>query len=228
MTDEQIVKDFAVLKGDWNLMNSRPGESRSDNGALWTTEYYLCLKRLGILTGYDLDEYEDIMNQLIDSEGFTYRQPGLKVIDSPDNLIAFAVGSKAFGCDFAKRILRYGRTTFPRYVYNPKDPGKFKLEAWMGRQPGLIGFLKLSADEWVNPFEWLFLYVGIFLTMKKPFLDTSDKLLTELIVEQLPDSFMSGFVKRKWREYLEKNYNGINGVVSIFFTGENPFKKWWF
>lgn len=210
------------------MINSRIGETRSDNGALWTTEFYLCLKRLCCLTSADIFRYQLLMNQLIDSQGLTYRQPGLKVLDSPDNLIAFSAGSKALGCDFAKRILKYGKTTFPRYVYNPANPGKFTLESWFGRQPGLIGFLKYCAGEWVNPFEWLCLYIGIFLTMRKPFLDTSDKLLTELIVEQLPDSFIAGFVKRKWKEYILKNYNGINGVVSIFFTGDNPFKKWWF
>lgn len=222
-----IKDDFKSLIGDWGLINSRPGETRSDNGALFTTEYYLCLKRHNQILPEDINSYHNLMAQLISPTGLTYRQPGFLAIDSPDNLIAFAIGSKVFGCDFAERIIKYGKSTFPRYLYNNVEPGKFCFQAWMGRQPGLIGFIKYCANKWVNPFEWLCLYVGIYLTMRKPKENTSDKMLTQLIVEQLPDSFIANRVKNHWNEYIIQTYGNLNNLVKIFFPDDNPFNWWW-
>lgn len=222
-----IRADFKSLIGDWGLITSRPGETRCDNGALFTVEYYLCLKRHKQILPNDIDDFQNLLNQLMIQPGMTLRQPGYIAIDSPDNLIAFAIATKVFGCDFAHRILSYGKTTFPRYVLNPVNPGKFEAQAWFGRQPGLIGFLKYCSGKWVNPFEWLCLYAGIIITTRKPKEDTSDKMLTQLIVEQLPNTFIANKIKEYWFNYVKNTYGNLNNLVCIFFPGDNPFGRWW-
>lgn len=216
-------QDFEACGGAYGLICRFPGEQTTDNGALFTTEYYLILKRMNFLLSSDLDNYKQIMEDCMQSDGMSQRKPGDNSQDSPDNMIALAVGSKAFGTNFAQRMLAYGRTTFPKYVYNQPNPGKFTWSAWMGRMPGLIGFMKICAGEKANPLELLCLYAGVIITMLQPHSNTSDKLLTQIMLEQMPDSL----IKRLWNKYIKNAYGGINGVCQIYFPTNSPFRAYW-
>jgi len=223
-----IRQDFQQLIGDFGLYVPRPGDSSSDNGALFTTEYYLILQRLNLLSSEDKDRYHALMSQCLTLGGLPLRKPGDNSLDGPDNMIALAVGSKAFSCDFAERIIKYGKTTFPHYVYNQPNPGKFTFSAWLGRQVGLIGFVKMCAGQKANIIERLALYVGFYITSRLPKESTSDKLLAHIMIEQLPNTIGARFVKRQWNSYIKKMYGGVGGLTAIYFSSPNsPFAKWW-
>lgn len=218
-----IREAFQSSVGDFGLYVPVPGQSSSDNGVLWTTEYYLILKRLGILTADDVTRCKELLSQCVNC-GLTLRKPGDHDLDSPDNMVAFAVASAAFDLPYAQMILDYGRSTFPHYVYNVPNPGKFTFQAWLGRQLGLIGFLRICAGYKASILQRLALTIGIYLTSRKSHSDVSDKLLAQLMTEQLPDNSVT---KRFWNRYVHKEYGSVNTMVRLFFDPSSPFTQYW-
>lgn len=219
---------------DKNGFVALTGQDSSDNGLLYTSEFFILLSRnsetariAGWLT------YSHIIDQCF-RNGNPCRRPGNLDQEGPDDLIGIAAASKALKTGHAAIMLAYGRSTrlpfipfFPGYIYNTPKPGKFTMNAWMGRMPGLIGHIRNCAGEKMNALNWAGIILGVLITVARPPEETSDRLLTELIVRSLPDTVLGRLVQRYWDTHIRQVYGSINSVVVFYFGNCHPFARYW-
>lgn len=125
-----------------------------------------------------------------------------------------------------------------RWVYNPKGPSTyypaFTLSNWLGRQPGLIGYLSYCAGERVSAFQHLAIIVGCLITMyesKNPQgqWESSDRMLTYLMLEQLSYTYwVYKLLNNLFIKSINKRFGSVNGLVKTFFGENHSFSKYWF
>lgn len=63
----------------------------------------------------------------------------------PDDYYGAAFYAWLMDAGYAWQILRYGKKTCPKYVYNNINPGRLTGSSLMGRHPQLIGMLQIAA-----------------------------------------------------------------------------------
>lgn len=199
----------------------------SDNGVLFTSQYILLLQRLGQLDGETKAAYFNLMRNSFRDTGLLIRYPENFTQEGPDDHIGISAASLALELPFAKEIIDYGRKQLPPHLYNTENPGKWSKQAWLGRQLGLIGFMKLCAGYGCNPLEKLAMIVGFYLTSRKPKEDTSDRLLTQVMVEALPKGLVNDLIKKWWHGHINKLYGDVRDLVSIYFGPDHPFSRYW-
>lgn len=107
-----LVADFDLFKDKFGMTSLEPGQT-SQNGALFTMEYLICLINSPLAS----DEYKQqeinriklVFNQLECAPGLSVRFPGSNEFDSMDNTIALYVFSGLFdNGEFAKRAYDHG------------------------------------------------------------------------------------------------------------------------
>lgn len=124
-----------------------------------------------------------------------------------------------------------------RWVYNPKGPSTyqpaFTVSNWLGRQPGLIGYLSYCAGERVSAFEHLAIIVGCLLTMyegknSQGNYESSNRLLTYLMLEQLSDTYwVYKLLNNLFIKSINNRFGNVNGLVRTFFGDKHSFSKYW-
>ena len=208
----------ANLIDDYGLVTLIGQPHGSDNGVLFSTQYLVLCAKAG--EGLDLNHVK-VMNaiQACLNGGNPVRAPGNMQLNSPDNLLAMSASYKGN----ALAVYNYG---WPLFNYNTPSPGKFTIDSWLGRQIGLIGFIQMVAGKIVNPIRLLALYVGIWLTSRNPLTETSDRLLAQLMIDTMPNTWYTRPLINWWHNTIRQQYaNGINDCVKLYFGPSHVFSQ---
>ena len=115
-----IKDDFAPYRDGNGLMAPNPvptGTIRgSDNGSMFTSEYYIMLNRNGQLTNTDGIEYADLIEKCIGTDGNLHRAPGDETQDEIDDHLGVLAGYAEFN-DKANFGLPLPLMRFPQLTY---------------------------------------------------------------------------------------------------------------
>lgn len=203
----------------YGLVTASPGDDTCDNGVLFTAQKLLLAPQAP-----GEKELEPIARCFSPYEGLLQRWPGNPALDGPDNFI----GACAVSRDFAGWLVQYGRTTRPHYVYNQTAPRVFTFRAWLGRQPGLIGFAKECAGEGSNWFERLCWNVGAVLTIRakardsRGVLEASDRLLVATALLSPGRAIAYRWVAAMYWLHVRAAFGGLAGLFAAYFGAEHP------
>lgn len=199
----------------------------SQNGLLFTSEYYWLLWKLKLLKDQDKTNYLNLINQCKVEPGLYSRRPGDTSYEGPDDYIGLMVASKVMGLSVAKEILNYGKAH--KYSWNTKEPGKWHLGSFFGRQFGFMCILYLCAGIAPSYFLRLCFYLSTVWTCRSEKSDTSNRLLSDLMMSVLDDHKLSKLTKAYWEKSVKKIYGeeGITGAVKIYFEKDHPFTRYW-
>ena len=210
------LEDFYKYKDRFGLVQLQPGNPApvSDNGALFTVEYFLLLS--------DLERKIDILAikqalqnlEIKTPNGVTtVRFPGNPYTDSMDNATALIVFSELFDDSrLSKKLYKHGELTHakriddfqdaertfkyypiawlvngfkaPRRFYNTR-PYDWSIQSWWGRSPGFMALLELSATDKTSVFRYFSLWLGQYLPLFQHKNETSDKKLTYVVWQWL-------------------------------------------
>lgn len=190
----------------------------TDNGCLFTAQALVLCGKAG--EGIDQDHIDAMIaiGKCLNN-GNPVRKPGDYDQNSPDNLIAMSAVSSSY----AELIYNYGK---PLGLYNTLSPGKFTVQAWLGRQLGLVGFMQLMIGRFTNPLRLLSLYIGFYLTSRQPLTQTSDRLLVQLMIDTMPEHWYTRPIINWWRNTIRKQYaRGINDCVLLYFGPTHFFSQ---
>lgn len=210
------LNDFYSYRDRFGLIQITPGEPAvtSDNGALFTVEYFLLLDESS--RKVEIERLKIVLKNLeqkTDNGVVTLRYPGCRYTDSMDNATALIIFSELFDdsrlskdlykhgeLTVAKRIddaqdnersfkyypiaWLYNRCTAPKQFYNVR-PYDWSIQSWWGRSPGFMALLELSALDRTSWFRYFALWVGQFLPLFQPKQETSDKKLTYIVWQWL-------------------------------------------
>lgn len=218
------IKDDIVFDSNGFVPPADITQPVSDNGVLFTSQYYILLKEHGLLTPDDVSAFIHKM-RFVNIDGNLKRYPSDTGKEGPDDYIGLCSASKALGTIDAHLIYEYGRKTF--WNYNNENPDEVTLESWLGRQPGLIGYIKYCAGHLMNPLEFLAIYVGTIITAFGKKEDTSDKLLALTMVSQLKNNLLFKPLCSFYLWKIRRTYGSINELVRVYFGLNHPFSKWW-
>ncbi len=210
------LNDFYSYRDRFGLIQITPGEPAltSDNGALFTVEYFLMLNEND--RRIERERLKTVLRNLeqkTDNGVVTLRYPGCRYTDSMDNATALIIFSELFDDSrLSKELYKHGELTFARriddaqdyersfkyypiaWAYNKfKAPNQFynvrpydwSIQSWWGRSPGFMALLELSALDRTSWFRLFALWVGQFLPLFQPKQETSDKKLTYIVWQWL-------------------------------------------
>jgi len=192
------------------------GVGMSDNGPMFTSEYYIMLKRNGLLTPEDKIDYEQQIRShfyINDGVGLLQRSPGRMQQEGPDDYHGVLAAAYELNIpSLSHDILMYGIKNF--FMYNNEQPGKFhrlngefNWEGFQLRMPQLIammfsgynqtwkliGFLAslLTVGLWVSTGDSSFVYpliLNLFLyrVWETPFYFYAAGTLTIAALRNIP------------------------------------------
>lgn len=210
------LESFYKYRDKFGLIQITPGEPAvtSDNGSLFTLEYFLLLddqeKRI------ELERLKIVLRNLEQKTNnglVTIRYPGCRTTDSMDNATALIIFSELFDDSrLSKQLYSHGELTSARRIDDAQDeersfkyypiawllnglkpprrfynvrPNDWSIQSWWGRSPGFMALLELSALDRTSWFRYFALWVGQFLPLFQPKNETSDKKLTYLVWQWL-------------------------------------------
>jgi len=183
--------------------------------------------------------------------GYTYRASWSDEFDSMDNTVAWLAFSALFdNGEFANRMLLVGQNVcaegvdetqdaeknkkfFPfakllnfgtiKNYWNNQNPELFCFQGWFGRSPAMLGLLRMTANKWCNPFLWLSVLVGQFVTAFKDPTDTDARKLPYVCWQYLRTrSKFWELMYKLWCFILLKYYpNGMKDVYDIYYLDKN-------
>ena len=246
-----IRDDFKLYTDGNNLTtpspaNLVPGTKGSDNGTMYTSEYFVMLKKMNLLCPADYPDYAARINQCIDKNGLLNRVPinQLDGQDSPDDYYGVANGCMEMGnTDIPRKFLWCLIKYFG--CLNNVNPGSFQWRAFLARQPQLVcAVVSAAFPSLKNPLHYL-----VRLAAFPLYLISAAVLLVSCIGTHVGDtdsrrlawhlgnnvskvSLMCKFAYWVWRNRLKAAYpNEMQGVAAIYYypqgTGANPYSKWW-
>lgn len=216
------IKDDIMFDQNGFVPPADVNQPFSDNGVLFTSQYYLLLAHYGC--SMPREEFYDTMGRTT-RDGNITRWPGNTAQEGPDDYIGLCAASRCWGTNHASLIYAYGRKHF--WNYNTENPGKFTFTSWLGRQPGLIGFIKYCAGRVMSPLEFLALHVGILISAFGKKEETSDKLLALTMLEVLKDHWIFRPINTFYLWRIRQVYGSVNNLVRAYFGPAHPFSKWW-
>jgi len=210
------LDSFYNYRDKFGLIQISPGQPAitSDNGALFTLEYFLLLndqeKKI------EIERLKIVLRNLeqkTDNGIVTLRYPGCPTTDSMDNATALIIFSELFdNSRLSKQLYQHGELTTARRIDDAQDqersfkyypiawllnsfnapkrfynvrPYDWSIQSWWGRSPGFMALLELSAIDRTSWIRYFALFVGQFLPLFQSKTETSDKKLTYLVWQWL-------------------------------------------
>jgi hypothetical protein len=219
-----------------------PGKFGCDNN-MFTSEYYIFLKKNGQLTDQDKLDYATKMNACISNNLLSRVPIGQNDgQEGPDDLVAIANGCRELGNTAIPRTLLWGMIRYLGFLNNV-NPGTFTEDSFLARQPQLIAAMINAAfpSMW-NPLHYLvrhwafFFYlvaaVTIFIScINDPTSDTDGRRLSwHLMNNMKKNSLMCWIASYFWTKRLYKDYpKGMSDVAAIYYhpQPDNPYAKYW-
>lgn len=209
----------------------------SDNGVMFTSEYYILLNDNNQLDDLDKSVYKTVIESCSVEPGLVARAPGVQQGGPPpDDLYAIAAASKTLNLpEIAKAIVDYGDKH--HWVFNADRPGNphwgsgYDFEAWLGRQIPLVCALRAAAG--LSLPGWLRLATAAVIAtscagVKKE--DTDARRLAFHLVRAVEGSGgILDWACNIWWSRLRRDYGdeGMRGVALLYYQGNHPFKRFW-
>jgi hypothetical protein len=244
-----IREDFAIYLNQWGLLDPSPvgpgTGGGSDNGVLYTSQYYIMLAKLGLLTAQDKADFAQKIGQCIDSNGILSRFPigHPSRQESVDDMYGLMSACITLGNTDIPRKILWATAKYKGSLDNV-NPGSWQWGAFLIRQPQLLACIVSAAfPSWHNPLHIIirklffpfFIIAAIILALScfKVASDDSDsRLLSWSLWQTLktvsPICWLAG---RLWRNRLYGTYGpaGMQAVAGIYFQPhpDNPYSKWW-
>lgn len=223
-----------------------PGQSGSDNGTMFTSEYYTILKKNSQLSYQDTIDYNQKIGQCVSPTGLLNRVPlgQMASQDGPDNYYGVCNGCIELGNThiprmFLKAVLKY------KGALNNVNPGTWTTQSFLIRQPQLLAaIVNASFPSLKNPLHWLVrlasfpLYlvaaISIAISCMSTSIDQADprRLSWHLQNNMKKTSLMCWFASKIWMWRLKKDYpNKMNDVAALYYCpqglDQNPYSKYW-
>jgi hypothetical protein len=218
----------------------------SDNGPMFTSEYFVMLKKHGYLTQDDVADYAKRIGACINSEGMLCRVPvgqddGQEQVDDyyAVNNGCMELGITSIPRGFLKAMLKYFG------CLNNENPGKWTGNSFLARQPQLVcAMVSAAFPSMKNPLHYLARLVAfplylvsalVILTscIGTPTSDTDARRLAWHLGNNVSKvSLMNWLAYKVWKNRLYRDYSapaGMPGVAAIYYQpqGTNPYSNWW-
>jgi hypothetical protein len=242
-----IKDDFATYVDGNKLMTPNPQPQPpvgkgSDNGPMYTSEYFIMLKKTGNLTPQDQTDFDTRMGSCVDSNGLLNRAPNDTDQEEPDDFYGATNG-----------MAEMGNTALPRKMLgaifryfgcmNNNSPGTWTANSFMARQPQIIAAMAAAAfPSLEDPLHYLirlaflpfFLYSAIILALSCIGTDIGNtdarRLAWHLGNNVSKVSLLNKLGYKIFMNRLLKDYpNGMKDVASIYYQPKNtnPYAKYW-
>lgn len=214
----------------------------SDNGPMFTSEYYAILAKLGMLSENDKLDFAQKIGQCIDFRGLLNRVPVGQHDgqEGPDDYYGTLNGCKTLGnTDIPRKFLK----AVVRYFgfLNNENPGKITADSFLIRQPQILACMIAAAyPSFRNPLHFLirllafpvfFVAAGsiaISCIGADPGDADSRRLSWHLWQCTKPVSLMCWLAGKLWLRRLYKAYpDGMKGVAAVYYQDNHPFKRYW-
>lgn len=242
-----ILLDLAKFEDKWGL--TQPWEEGSSgNGILYTAHRVLLLSELGLLTQQEKRRASESLNHCEVENGLIRRSPSNPDQEGPDDQFgALTISYFTDGGAFARRWLKYGRTSGPKFLgdripfwfsnvspgeirYPAHDPkaGNINWSAFMLRFPALIAHAKWAAGETPNPFEQL--YWAASLLKRRPKGDQDGWVMSYHMVAVAGDQnvltrFCAKIFRRRFFAYYPA---GMGELLGDYFKNRfHPLAQHW-
>lgn len=239
----EIYDDFLPYRDQYGLNQVEKGAT-SQNGALATVEYLLCLQRNNAPELHDeIIRVRDVFLACEPKPGLSVRFPGDTEYQSMDNTAAELVFSYLYGGrDFAYRMREHGYNVKavtwdptqapeknalwwprvkllylgkPTLYWNNSRPEAFCFDGWWGRSPGFLGLIDRATHGYSTFFRNLSLLVGQFLPLTEALDETSNRKLS-YVVWQLLITQGKGWKAAYWLwdKLLRRQYE--RGIADVY------------
>jgi len=215
----------------------------SDNGPMYTSEYYIMLKKLGQLQSQDNADFQARIGQCVNNYGMLCRVPvgqddGQEQVDDYYGVLN--------GC------VQMQNTVIPRQFLaalinewgsmDNENPGRWQWTAFMPRQLQLVAaVVAASFPSWKNPlhilarslFFPLFWFSAIIVATScwgtDPQNTDARRLSWHLWQSVAPVSPLCWLASRVWLWRLKRAYgaDGMKAVAKIYYQAGHPFAKYW-
>ena len=223
------------------------GGKGSDNGPMYTSEYYVMLKMSNQINDSDIADFGQKIGQCVNHDGMLCRVPigqhdGQEQVDDYYGVLNGCVklGNTEIPRKFVLAMIR-----FFGFMDN-ENPGKIDFNSWMLRQPQLMACMASAAfPSWLNPLHILlrslvapaYWYAAIVIALSCMGTDPSNtdarRLAWHLIGATENKSLLCWIASKIWLKRLYKDYgaDGMKAVAAIYYqpkgAGANPFAKYW-
>ena len=216
----------------------------SDNGSMFTSEYYIILKKSAQLIYPDYADFDRIINRCINPQGMLCRIPigQNDGQEGPDDYYGVLDGCKALKNTSIPRKLLKGIIKNLGFMDNVNPGSHSNWSSFMPRQPQMMASMISAAfPSWLNPLHILIrtlcfpLYIvaagTIFIScVGTPPGDTDSRRLSwHLIQTVVPTSLMCKIASLFWYHRLYSVYGitGMRAVAKIYYQPNHPFAKYW-
>lgn len=182
----------------------------SDNGPMFTAEYYIMLNRVDRLSNGDGIDFHDLIGRCVGADGNLHRAPHDESPDEIDDHIAVLALYAEFN-DKPQWTLPFRLFRFPQLVY-----------AYLLAK-GVPSLLMLPLAKWS---ALVILYAGL---RNLPQSDADARRLTwHLIQATKRKSLLCRLAAKVWYSKLYKDYpNGMRGVAENYYRDNHPFIRYW-
>jgi hypothetical protein len=217
----------------------------SDNGPMYTSEYYVMLKMNRLLTEEDKTKFECLISNCITWEGMLCRWPAWlgQQQEQVDDYYGVLNACKQLGITSIPRTVLWAAFKYLGALNNV-TPGKWTADSFLIRQPQLVAAMvaasfpsryhpgHLAARIVAFPF---FLIAAITIAIScigEPKENTDPRRLSWHLVQSTSSvSSLCWFGSILWYLRLASVYgqSGMQGVASIYYKpeGSHPFAKYW-
>lgn len=254
MTREEFQPYIDLYTDKNGFICEKKGQKHTGNGVLFSAELMLLLKQKGWLTKADKEAYSKHVRKCFINE-MLYRAPNLlDKQESVDNHLGLALGSMICDKSLAAQILEWGRTNKVTkkigpipikvpYVFNNLEPGTWSDKAWIGRQPQVIGALKLAAGEELDTIQQAACAAAITQSI---ITRTAEERTAEGQTHQNDDYKILGFIlltildekcgdekwvkalKATWLTRIKGQFSGPNALFEAYFKQkDHPLAFGW-
>lgn len=214
-----------------------PNTSGSDNGPMYTSEYYILLHRNGEATLEDAGMYFYRILRCIDAPGLLNRvpRPLRKGQTGPDDYYGVLSGSVEYNDSIIPRILLKAVFRYQGFLNNV-TPGQRTARSFLIRQPQLLAaIISASFPSRTNPLHLLiralcfplFLFAALILLTScynTPIQDTDSRRLAFHLGNATQASLMCRLAYIIWQNRLYTHYKaGMIDVAAIYYEKGHPF-----
>ncbi len=217
----------------------------SDNGPMYTAEYYVILQKLGLLTPQDIARFHALISSCISSNGMLNRVPVGQDDgqEQADDYYAVLNACYHLGItDIPRRLL--GATFNYLGFLNNVEPGTKTLDSFLIRQVSLLAaMVSASYPHLYKPghilarmvffpaFVWAAITIAIS-GFKTPTGDTDSRRLSwHLLQVTNKVSLLCNLASLLWYHRLYNDYGpeGMKNVAYIYYEphGVHPFSQYW-
>lgn len=226
-----------------NLVDPGSGAA-SDNGPMFTSEYYIILAKSGLLTEADKQRFNILISQCIDKNDmlnrFPINQPSRQ--EGPDDYLGVLNACKHLGITDIPRKFLFTTLIHLGFLNNENEE-LFSLRSFLIRQPQLLATMFSAAfPSLFNPLHILLrllgfpfyliaaLVIALSCINTDPYDTDSRRLSWHLLQITKGTSLLCKLASLLWYHRLHNDYiDGMRSVATIYYhpQGQHPFSRYW-